>query len=428
MKHLLFLSLSLIITGQAISQQTTIKVGTNANDGTGDNLRNALIKANQNDYNLQLTATASGTDTYTATISAPSPGYTTGITAPSAYSTGQVFRITFTNANTGAATLNINSLGAKSIVKMGAAALSANDIRAGQITMLVYDGTNLQIIGDGGSVSGAAAWGSITGTLSSQTDLQNALNAKVVDAINDGTTTTAPSQNAVYDALALESTITTNQQTDNYTLVLSDGYPKSKIVEISKATAVTLTVPTNASVAFATGTVIWVRRTGAGALTVAGADGTVTITGSSGALTDPGQNVAMILRKTGTNTWDLQNGVPGTWSAWTPTFTGFSTAPTGFVSRYIVVNKICTVTYRDGTPGTSNATSFTMTMPFAAKSGLTVNQRCLSLIKDNGTNAVGLAILAPGSNVLTFSATVTGGSFTASGNKDADFTIVYEID
>lgn len=47
-----------------------------------------------------------------------------------------------------------------------------------------------------------ATWGSITGTLSSQTDLQTAIDGKVADALTNGTTTIAPSQNAVYDAIA----------------------------------------------------------------------------------------------------------------------------------------------------------------------------------------------------------------------------------
>lgn len=85
--------------------------------------------------------TAGGTDTYTATL-AP---------AISAYATNQKVYLKFTNANTGAATINLNSLGAKSIKKSGGTALSAGDISAGQILCLVYDGTNFQIVGGGGS-------------------------------------------------------------------------------------------------------------------------------------------------------------------------------------------------------------------------------------------------------------------------------------
>lgn len=82
--------------------------------------------------------TAAGTDTYTATLS---PAIT-------AYSSGQRFLVKFTNANTGAATLNFNTVGAKSIVKNGSTALAAGDIAAGQTYMLYYDGTNLQIVGN----------------------------------------------------------------------------------------------------------------------------------------------------------------------------------------------------------------------------------------------------------------------------------------
>lgn len=85
-------------------------------------------------------AASSGTDTYTATLS---PAIT-------AYATGQTVRIKFGNANTTAATINLNSLGAKSIKKVtssgSSVALVANDIQAGHMGELIYDGTNFQLI------------------------------------------------------------------------------------------------------------------------------------------------------------------------------------------------------------------------------------------------------------------------------------------
>lgn len=95
-----------------------------------------------NQSGSKISATASGTNTYTATIS---PAIT-------AYSSGQRWFIKFTNANTGAATLNLNSLGAIPIKKNGNTALAANDILAGQILCLGYDGTNFQLVG-GSSLS-----------------------------------------------------------------------------------------------------------------------------------------------------------------------------------------------------------------------------------------------------------------------------------
>ena len=44
--------------------------------------------------------------------------------------------------NTGAATLNVNSLGAKTIVKGVSTTLNDGDIAAGQFCTVIYDGTN----------------------------------------------------------------------------------------------------------------------------------------------------------------------------------------------------------------------------------------------------------------------------------------------
>jgi hypothetical protein len=79
--------------------------------------------------------TVSGTDTYTATNDMTS------------YNSGDSVLCIFTNANTGAATLNINSLGAKAIQKNGSTALTSGDILAGQPYWLLYDGTDYQLIG-----------------------------------------------------------------------------------------------------------------------------------------------------------------------------------------------------------------------------------------------------------------------------------------
>ena len=86
--------------------------------------------------------TVSGTNTITATVS---PSLT-------AYAVGQLFNFLAAATNTGAVTINISALGAKSIVKNGTTALSAGDIISGSLYQIVYDGTNFQLIG-AGSVS-----------------------------------------------------------------------------------------------------------------------------------------------------------------------------------------------------------------------------------------------------------------------------------
>ncbi len=77
-------------------------------------------------------ADAGANDTYAITLSP----------APDAYVTGQTFRFKANTANTGAATLNVNSLGAKTIVKGVNTTLADGDIAAGQLCTVIYDGTN----------------------------------------------------------------------------------------------------------------------------------------------------------------------------------------------------------------------------------------------------------------------------------------------
>ena len=65
--------------------------------------------------------------------------------APDAYAVGQTFRFKANTANTGAATININSLGVKNIVKGVNTTLVNGDIAAGQVITITYDGTNFVI-------------------------------------------------------------------------------------------------------------------------------------------------------------------------------------------------------------------------------------------------------------------------------------------
>lgn len=102
---------------------------------------------------------AGANDTYTCT---PSP-------AISSYTTGLRVQLYANTANTGAATVNINALGAKTIKKLAGAIttdLSDNDIRAGQYVDLVYDGTNFQMLSQLGAAAsnggGISAWASTT--------------------------------------------------------------------------------------------------------------------------------------------------------------------------------------------------------------------------------------------------------------------------
>lgn len=89
-----------------------------------------------------------------------------------------------------------------------------------------------------------------------------------------------------------------NARTTAYTLVLSD---QGKVVEVNSASALQVTVPSNASVAFPVGTVIRVRKMGTGNVTVAGAVG-VTINWASAFVISTRYTMAEI-QKQASDTW-----------------------------------------------------------------------------------------------------------------------------
>lgn len=83
--------------------------------------------------------TVSGVDTVTASLSP----------VPVAYAELKTVLISWAGANTGAVTLNLNSLGAKSVVKANGTALAASDTATGRFDLLYWDNPNdrFQIVG-----------------------------------------------------------------------------------------------------------------------------------------------------------------------------------------------------------------------------------------------------------------------------------------
>ncbi len=93
-----------------------------------------------------------------------------------------------------------------------------------------------------------------------------------------------------------------NTQTGTtYTLVLGDS---GKLVTLSNAGTITLTIPLNASVAYPVGAEIDLAQLGAGQVTVA-ATGGVTLTSYTSLVKLAGQYAGATLKKTATDTWLL---------------------------------------------------------------------------------------------------------------------------
>ena len=114
--------------------------------------------------------------------------------ASTAYTTGHVYYFVAVNDNTGAVTININGLGAKSITKSGSTALAAMDIRAGQSYSIFYDGTRFQLSGGVSQASGGGVIYENNTTVTSSYTLtagKNGMSAGPL-TINDGVVVTVP--------------------------------------------------------------------------------------------------------------------------------------------------------------------------------------------------------------------------------------------
>ena len=169
-------------------------------------------------------ATVSGTDTLTGSLTP----------AIAAYATGNLFSFVAVATNTGAATINLNSLGAKSITKSGTTALVAGDLVNGQVYLIEYDGTRFQLINPSTSTP--------TG---------------ILPIANGGTGTTGTTANLTVDgtdAVGFRN-IPQNSQSAAYTLVLADS-GKHIFHPSTDANARTYTIPANSSVAYPIGTAV----------------------------------------------------------------------------------------------------------------------------------------------------------------------------
>lgn len=127
--------------------------------GNATDLSTYLLSATHQAGTPLYCRSTSGNDTYVCSVT---PALT-------AYTRGGCLVLDGDTANTGAATVNVNGLGAKSILNRAVGALSNNDITANAPITICYDGTQYIIQGDGGGTGGsstltvcAAASGSTT--------------------------------------------------------------------------------------------------------------------------------------------------------------------------------------------------------------------------------------------------------------------------
>jgi hypothetical protein len=275
---------------------------------------------------------------YGGTTGGAANAYTVTMSFLTAVQTGTRILAVANHTNSGSATLNVNGAGAVTIKKAdGSTNLAANDIRSGKPFEVYFNGTNFVLIS-------SPVWTELTQTILDDYitaaelsanigvtiqafDAELAALAGLTSAANKLPYFTGSGTAAVADFSAFARTLvddadaataratlaaetlgeftSINLQTGTtYTFVIGD---KGKTVELSNASAITLTVPANASVAFPINTYINIAQLGAGQVTVTPAGG-VTIRSRNG-LKLGGQYAVATLYKRATDEWVLAGDV-----------------------------------------------------------------------------------------------------------------------
>lgn len=124
-----------IVPGTVSDASTTVKGVTKVSVAPDSASNPISVGTNDPRVPVAYATDSVGTDSYAIS---PSPSV-------AAYVEGQKFTFKAGTANTGTASLNVSGLGARTIKKNLSLNLNNNDILAGQIVEVVYDGTNMQM-------------------------------------------------------------------------------------------------------------------------------------------------------------------------------------------------------------------------------------------------------------------------------------------
>jgi hypothetical protein len=171
--------ISSVVQNNSMTDIATALTGSIARDGQspatanipmGNNKLTGLATPTTRTDATSLGSIVDGVGVYGATVGGTGNAITVTL-APvlTAYVAGQKFSFIASAANTGAVTVDLNSVGAKAITKVGTTALVANDILSGSLVEVEYDGTRFQLLSPiGADPTGTylpLAGGTLTGDL-----------------------------------------------------------------------------------------------------------------------------------------------------------------------------------------------------------------------------------------------------------------------
>jgi hypothetical protein len=246
------------------------------------------------------TVTSSGTNTITLTY----------MIAPTAYVQGDSFSFVAGGTNSGAATLNVNGLGAKAITKRGTGALTGGEILSGEIVNVRYDGTEFQLVSVGsasnlGSPISIANGGTASTTLSAHAVLlgegANALGTATIGTSGRVLTDNGAGADPTFQAPVLSKPTIATKTSGPYNVQPTDC---GTTLIANSGSAITFILPADATAG--NGCQIQFKDQGAGVLTIARTGSDTEASGGSTTLT----SLALSQGDAGTITGDgVTNGI-----------------------------------------------------------------------------------------------------------------------
>jgi hypothetical protein len=108
------------------------------------------------------------------------------------------------------------------------------------------------------------------------------------------------------------------------------------------------------------------------------------------------------------------------WLTWTPTWAGWSVAPTSVFARYKIHGDECTHIARSAAGGTSNGTGATYTLPITARAMSNANWMAVISYEDNGAGVAttpGRVTIATGATTAAMQTNMATGAWTAANAK-----------
>jgi hypothetical protein len=216
-----------------------------------------------------------------SSVTATEVGYLSGVTS---------------GIQTQLSTLTSDVSGKQATITGGATSITTSNLTA---NVVVVSNATGKIAVSTVTITELGYLGGATSNVQAQINTKAPLNAPTFTNLVTVSATGIAFTDATQTKAGVPSITTISAKTDSYTLSSLDE--RDTIIEVSNATAKTVTIPTNTNVAYPVGTTIDIIQTGAGQVTIAGQGG-VTVNATPGLKLRTQWSSATLLKRA-TNTW-----------------------------------------------------------------------------------------------------------------------------